>query len=570
VQTEVRQESVLDDPISFEIVRGRLVTVADEMQTTLRRNAFSTIVGAANDLGCDVLDARGWLVAHATTSNPAFNLTCTHLAQNLVSIFPRASLEPGDVLITNDPWLICGHLSDFGIVTPIFRGDAVVGFTGSIAHVADIGGLINGGLSRSIYEEGLQVPPMKMFEAGVRNETLVSLIERNVRTPEMVMGDLNAMVAANALAAEQTLALLDDYDVETLEPLSDVMQDRGERAMRQAISEIADGDYPAEILMDELDGPLRIGIVIRIRNDEMEVDFVDVPPEHPHGGINCCLSYTLARVTYTVNCLLTPEVASSQGLFRPISVRVPEGTLLNARYPANVNDRTKTGFHVTYLIEGALAQAAPELVPAPGAFSSGFILRGRDDSGLEFNSILFCGGGLGAGISTDGAEATIFPTSSCNVPIEITEAATGIRVVEKEYVADSGGAGRFRGGCGVRVTVALPHDLGRCVLVGAMAHNQEFPPRGLSDGRDGRPTRIFLEGELVPTHRVRETLAAYELEDPAVRITLETAGGGGFGPPTEREPSLVLADVRDGLVSSDAAAAEYGMAIDLDELEARR
>jgi N-methylhydantoinase B/oxoprolinase/acetone carboxylase alpha subunit len=568
--TTVQQQSVLDDPISFEIVRGRLVTVADEMQATLRRNAFSTIVGAANDLGCDVLDARGWLVAHATTSNPAFNLTCTHLAQHLVSIFPQSSLRPGDVLVTNDPWLVCGHLSDFGIVTPIFRGDTLVGFTGSIAHVADIGGLINGGLARSIYEEGLQVPPMKMFEAGVRNETLVSLIERNVRTPEMVMGDLNAMVAANALAAGQTLVLLDDYGVETLEPLSDVLQDRAERAMRQAIAEIPDGDYPAEVLMDELDGPLRIGIVIRVRNDELEVDFVDVPPEHPHGGINCCLSYTLARVTYTINCLLTPDVASSQGLFRPISVHVPDATLLNARYPANVNDRTKTGFHVTYLIEGALAQAVPAQVPAPGAFSSGFILRGRDDNGLEFNSILFCGGGLGAGMGTDGAEATIFPTSSCNVPIEITEATTGIHVIEKEYVTDSGGAGRFRGGSGVRVTVAIPDDLARGVLVGMMAHNQEFPPRGLSDGRDGRPTRIFLDGELVPTHRVRETLAAYELDDPAVRITLETASGGGFGAPSERDPGSVLADVRHGLVSSDAAAVEYGVTIDLGELEARR
>jgi N-methylhydantoinase B/oxoprolinase/acetone carboxylase alpha subunit len=310
--------------------------------------------------------------------------------------------------------------------------------------------------------------------------------------------------------------------------------------------------------------------VIRVRDSEIEVDFVDVPPEHPHGGINCCLSYTLARVTYTINCLLTPEVASSQGLFRPISVRVPEGTLLNARYPANVNDRTKTGFHVTYLIEGALAQATPEQVPAPGGFGSGLELRGRDDNGLEFNSILFCGGGLGAGIATDGAEATIFPTSSCNVPIEITEATTGIRVIEKEYVGDSGGPGRFRGGCGVRVTVAVPDDLGRGVLVGAMAHNQEFPPRGLSGGRDGQPTRIFLDGELVPTYRVRETLVAYELEDPAVRITLQTAGGGGFGAPTERDASRVLADVRDGFVSSDAAAADYGVTIDLEELDAHR
>jgi N-methylhydantoinase B/oxoprolinase/acetone carboxylase alpha subunit len=565
-----RQTTVFDDPISFEIIRGRLVTVADEMQTTLRRIAFSTIVGAANDLGCDILDARGWLVAHATTSNPAFNLTCTHLVQKLVALFPSGGLEPGDVLITNDPWLVCGHLPDFGIVTPIFRGDELVGFTGSIAHVADIGGVLNGSLSNSIYEEGLQVPPMKLYTAGVRNDTLVSLIEKNVRTPEMVMGDLNAMVAANALAAEQTIALLDAYGLTTLEPLSDIFQTRSARAMRHAIGEIPDGDYAAEIELDELDGPLRIGLVLRVRDTEIEVDLVDVPPEHPQGGINCCLSYTIARVTYTLNALLTPELSSSQGLFRPITIRVPEGSILNARYPANVNDRTKTGFHITELIEIALAQALPDRVPSPGAFSCLIEMRGQDDNTVQFNSFVFCGGGMGAGSVTDGADATIFPTSSCNVPIEITEAATGMHVLEKEYVLDSGGAGRLRGGCGVRLTVAAPDDLAQPVIIGIAAHNQEYPPQGLFGGQSGKPTRVRLNGELVPTHEVGAKLAAYELSDPAVRITLETGGGGGFGPPSQRDPSKVLADVRSGLVSPHAAEEEYGVIMDLEQLKAAR
>jgi N-methylhydantoinase B/oxoprolinase/acetone carboxylase alpha subunit len=554
----------LDDPITFEIIRGRMVTVADEMQTTLRRIAFSTIVGAANDLGCDVLDARGWLVAHATTSNPAFNLTCTHLVQRLVPMFPASDLRPGDVLITNDPWLVCGHLPDFGIVTPIFRGDMLVGYTGSIAHVTDIGGLLNGGMSRSIYEEGLQVPPMKMYCAGIRNETLVSLISRNVRTPEMVMGDLTAMVKANEVAARQTLALLDDYGLESLEPLSDALQARAESAMRQAIEALPDGDYPAAITMDELDGPLELGIVLRIRGTEIEVEFVTVPPEHPQGGINCTLSYTRARVTYTLNCLLTPQVASSEGLFRPISVRIPEGSLLNVHYPANVNDRTKTGFHVTYLVQLALAQAAPARVPAPAGFQSMISLLGRDEHDVLFNSFIFCGAGLGAGRDGDGAEATIFPTSSCNVPIEITEAVTGVRVVEKEYLMDSGGAGRTRGGCGVRLTVAAGEDQAHPVTLGVGAHNQEYPPRGLSGGDDGTPARMFLNGELVPTHRVREILATYELFEPEVRVTLETAGGGGLGNPRERDAERVHDDVRNGFVSVQAARERYGATVDIE------
>jgi N-methylhydantoinase B/oxoprolinase/acetone carboxylase alpha subunit len=378
------------------------------------------------------------------------------------------------------------------------------------------------------------------------------------------------MVTANDVAAAQTLALLDDYGLDSLEPLSDAMQARAESAMRQAISALPDGDYPAAITMDELDGPLRIGIVLRVRGSDVKIDFVDVPPEHPHGGINCTLSYSLARVTYTLNCLLTPQVASSEGLFRPIHVRIPEGTLLNARYPANVNDRTKTGFHITYLIELALAQAVPERVPAPGGFQSIIALLGTDENDVPFNSFIFCGAGLGAGQGGDGAEATIFPTSSCNVPIEITEAVTGVRVIEKEYVRDSGGAGRSRGGCGVRLTVAAGEDHQGAVTLGVGAHNQEYPPRGLSGGDDGTAARMFLEGELVPTHQVRETLAAYELLDPDVRITLETAGGGGFGEPQERDPRLVLDDVRNGFVTAEAAFASYGVTVDLDRLRAAR
>ena len=215
-------------------------------------------------------------------------------------------------------------------------------------------------------------------------------------------------------------------------------------------------------------------------------------------------------MTYTLNCLLTPEVASSEGLFRPISVHIPEDSLLNARYPANVNDRTKTGFHITYLIELALAQAAPQRVPAPGGFQSIVGLLGNDRHGVPFNSFIFCGGGLGAGGDRDGAEATIFPTGSCNVPIEITEAVTGVRVVEKEYIADSGGAGRLRGGCGVRLTVAAGERLDHPVTLSIGAHNQEYPPGGLAGGDEGTATRVLFDGELVPTHRVRESLADYE------------------------------------------------------------
>jgi N-methylhydantoinase B/oxoprolinase/acetone carboxylase alpha subunit len=410
----------------------------------------------------------------------------------------------------------------------------------------------------------LQIPPLKLFDRGERNETLVPLIERNVRTPEMVMGDTMALVAANAVAARQTLAVLGEYELDDLAPLSNVIQDRAERAMRQVIATIPDGDYPWEVIFDELDGPMTIGVVVRVRGADMEVDYVEVPPEHPYGGINCTLSYTLARTAYAVNCILTPQIPSNEGLFRPLTVRVPEGSILNARYPACVVDRTKVGWHTNAVIHGALSLALPDKVPAAGGFKSLNQLIGVDAHGIAFRSLMFNGGGMGAGPTTDGVDAICYPTTSCNVPIEIIEKTTSILVTEKELLPDSGGAGRTRGGCGVRVGIRLPDDFDRPMTAIAHLHHQEHPPYGLHGGQGGTATRARLNGEVASLERVRDELGAMELVDSDLEITIETAGGGGFGNPRERSLAQVVADVRDGLVSREAARRDYGVVVDFD------
>ena len=562
--------SLFEDPVTLEVVWRRLVTVADEMQTALRRTAFSTIVGAANDLGCDLLDARGRLVAHAVTSNPSFNLTLPSLVQKLLQIMPASSLRPGDVLITNDPWLVVGHLPDFAVVTPCFRGSRLVGFSASIAHVADIGGLLNPSFARSIFEEGLQIPPLKFYEAGTRNESIVSIIKRNVRLPEMVLGDLSALVTANAVGARQMLALLDEYSLESLDLLSSAIQTRAERAMRRAIREIPDGDYPYEVTFDELDGPMTIGVVLRIHDTNLAVDYVTVPTEHPYGGINTTFNYTLARSTYTLNCLLTPQVPSNDGLFRPITVQVPEGSVLNCRYPVSVSERTKVGWHITPVIQGALARALPGRVPAAGGFVSIYRLLGTDDRGVPFSSFLFNGGGLGAGPDVDGQSAIVYPTTSSNVPTEILEATSSIQVYEQDFLPDSGGAGQSRGGSGLRVTIGLPAHLGRGVTLGALLAHQAVPPQGVAGGGSGTISRLFLDGELLAIQDVRQRVGALALTDPGVRLSMETPGGGGYGDPRQRDPLRVLRDVRDGLVTVGSAERDYGVRVDLDHLTAYR
>ncbi|MBI3980337.1 MAG: hydantoinase B/oxoprolinase family protein [Chloroflexi bacterium] len=562
--------AVLDDPVSLEIIWSRLVTVADEMQAVLRRTAFSAAVAVANDLGVQIMDARGWSLARSTTSIPIFSLALQTMVPKLFPLFPPETLAPGDVLLTNDPWLATGHLHDVAVVTPFFKGGQLVGFSGAVAHVPDIGGLLNLTLARSVFEEGLFLPPLKLCDRGRWDETVLSIIRRNVRTPEPVMGDLMAMVTANRAAARQTLALMDEYGLDDLGELSDALQTRAERAMRRAIDEIPDGEYPWATTFYELDGPMDLGVVVRVRGSELVVDFVKAPPEHPHGGINSTLNYTTGHTNLALNCILTPEIQSNIGLFRPLGVRAPEGSVLNARYPACVNDRTKTGWHIYEAVHGALAPAIPRKVPAPSGLSSFYRVMGTDDHGVNFGELMIVAGGMGAGRAADGVNGVCYPTAACNTPVELYEKATSVLWIEKELLPDSGGPGQTRGGCGVRATITAPDDLARPRTVSAKLHHQVFAPAGIAEGQAGRAACAHLNGSVLPTAEMAEKLGALALADPSQRVTIETAGGGGCGRATARDPARVFWDVRNGLVSVEAAARDYGVVVDLGRLSARR
>jgi N-methylhydantoinase B/oxoprolinase/acetone carboxylase alpha subunit len=560
--------SPFDDPITLEVAWGRLETVAAEMQSVLRRTALSTLISAANDLGCEIMDARGWSVAHAATSNPTFNLTLPRVTAELLRHFPAESLAEGDVLFTNDPWIGAGHLPDVSVVTPFFKNGSLVGFAGSIAHVSDIGGLLNQTTARSVYEEGVYFPPMKLYEAGRLNESIFTTLRGSVRAPEMVIGDISAIVTANRVACRHAVELLDEYDLDDLQALSDAVQSRAENAMRQTIATLPDGDYPYRHTFQGIDGEFTIGVEIRIRGTELTVDYVDVPAQHPHGGINSTLSFTTARTTYALNAILTPHIPSNQGLFRPITVTAPEGTILNPTYPASVNDRTKTGWQTVPIVQGALAGIASDNT-APSGFQSGLRFIGEDRNGVPLSTIFMHGGGLGAGRDTDGVDAICYPTSSTTIPVEIFETTIGAHVEANELSPGSAGAGRTRGGHGMRTVVRGPRaGEGRFHLMPSVNHHGDTP-LGIDGGLPGGTTEVLVDGERIPPGTAGERLGAYDLTD-AGAVTLHTAGGGGFGPPPERDPGLVLRDVRDGLLDIADARSVYGVEIDLDTLSATR
>ncbi len=354
------------DPIGLEIMWSRLVNVVEEMWLTVCRTAFSLVISEAQDFACELLDRDGETLAHSPRAMPVFNLTLPRAVKALLKRYPPDTLKPGDVLVTNDPWLCAGHLFDIAVVTPVFVGGRLVGLMGTVGHVSDIGGTKDSLKAREIYEEGFQIPPMKLVEAGVPNETLFTLLRENVRNGEQVLGDVHSFVAANAIGAERLASFMADYGLSDLGALADVVQGRSERAMREAIRALPDGVYRATIANNPLGELLHYPVKVTVAGDAIEIDFEGAPPQAPRGGLNCTLNYTAAHATYPLKCMLTPAVRGNAGCYRAFTVKAPEGSILNCTRPAAVNLRTRTGWYLAPVIFRALADAAPsQCRPSP-------------------------------------------------------------------------------------------------------------------------------------------------------------------------------------------------------------
>ena len=536
------------DPATLEILWSRLVHITDECWVTIARTAFSTIVGEAGDFACEILDGRGESIAHSPRSMPVFNLTLPRAVKALLSVFPPDSLEEGDVLITNDPWICAGHLFDVAVVTPVYRSGRLVGLVGSIAHWSDIGGTKDPGHAREIYEEGLQIPPLKLYRAGRLNEDLVTLIRHNVRNPQMVFGDLQAQVASNHVGAERLLTLMSEYDLETLEPLAEEVQRRAEHAMRRAIRAVPDGTYRGRIAFKLLGKPARLGCEVRVRGDKLTVDWVEAPPEQPIGALNCTYSYTAAHTVYALKCLLTPEIPSNAGCFRPLEVHAPVGSVLNCRYPAATSQRTMVGWFLAPALFAALQEVLPDRVQAFTGLPASVSAYGYDPAGKPFHDHIMFGGGQGAGRESDGRSALMFPTSAGNVPVEMFEQRTPILVECKELIPDSGGWGEHRGGLGQRVALRKLEDDGRPVLLNVLTHAVGFPVPGLLGGGPGRDAALRCEG-VSPLGGTAGAVLV-ELTRTDQRVVVESAGGSGFGDAGRRSSEAVERDLVEGYVTS--------------------
>jgi N-methylhydantoinase B len=539
------------DAITLEIAWGRVQAVIDEAEATLIRASFSPLIREAYDFGVLLLDGAGGSVAQSQRSMPSFVGTLPRTLRAGLDRFPAASWQPGDVFATNDPWLGTGHLPDMTTVRPIFRHGRPVAYAGCIAHWADIGGAIWSADTTEVFEEGLRVPPCKLVAAGELNEDIVSIILGNVRLPEQVLGDLYAQLAAMEVTERRLLELLDDMEMDDPVSLFAAVQERTEAAMRTAIAELPDGTYRHEIEIDGLSEPLVLKAALTIEGDEMAVDWEGTSAQVER-GINETYNHAYAMTVYPIKCALSPDMPNNEGAYRPIAMRAPAGSIVNANYPAPVASRQMIGHYISAVMFGALAHVVPERVLADsGSPAPRVVFTGIGPDGRKYGAALTLSGGMGAQAARDGLSAAPFPSNAGGTSVEIIEAATPLVFRRRELIADSGGAGRHRGGLGVAIDVQLAAD--RPCTVSMMTDRVQHPPLGRFGGAAGAPNVITKTDGTVVHPKARSELA------PGETLQMRTAGGGGYGSPEERDLKQVERDLEFGYVTEEAARSQYSV-----------
>jgi N-methylhydantoinase B len=545
------------DPITFAEIKSALDTIVDDMAYAVMRTARSPIVRDVLDYSVTICDREGRILSQAKTV--ALHLGAVPDAMEVVVDRFKGNLFPGDVIVLNDPYAGGMHLPDIFMFKPIFASNRLLGFSVVIAHHCDVGGRVpgsNASDSTEIYQEGLRIAPMKLFERGVPNKTLFAILESNVRLPEMVLGDLDAQYATCNIGERELQRLHDRYG-EVLDVYFGRLIDYGEELTRKAIAAWPDGEYG---FTDYIDGDgfslaaIPIVCKIAVKGDHLYVDFTGSSPQ-VKGAINSTLSFVKSATYLTVRCALEHDVPNNAGVYRCITVTAPEGSILNPRLPAPVAARALTGYRVVDTVMGALAQVAPEKLMAAGEGGNTVVAIGgyHGEPRRPFVLVDMINGAWGGRADKDGIEGVTNPSQNMsNLPIETIEARYPILMEEYALREDSGGAGQFRGGLGLVRTYRL---LAESAILQLRADRHEHPPYGLQRGTPAAPSRNLIKekGEW----RVLPAKVTLEIMKDTV-LRHEQAGGGGFGEPRLRDPRAIEADLRDGKITAERARADYG------------
>jgi len=552
------------DPVTVEVLRHKLEGVANEMESTLLRSSFSPIVKEGLDASASLFTIHGETLAQAVAI-PIHLATLIPIVRKVIATYPPESMREGDIFTMNDPYLGGTHLPDIALVMPVFVGGRVIAFSGAMTHHQDMGGMAPGSVptnATEVYQEGLRIPLLKYRDAGEFNDTLISIIRQNVRIPDVVIGDLNAQVAACTVGARRVQELAERYGADDLMAMFDGLLDRSERMTRQAIAAMPDGIYRYVDYLDndgiDLDRRIRIEVSVTVAGETVVCDFAGTSAQ-VKGPFNCVPSGSHAAAYFALRAATDPEIPTNGGCFRPLRLELPKGTLVNPEEPAPVNARTATIKRICGCILGALKQAVPKRIPADSAGELLALMFGgtrKDRSRFVVGELL--AGGSGGSRHHDGVDAIETDASNCmNMPVEALEMEAPLRVHRFALRPDSGGPGTHRGGLGsVREYEVLFGE----VTVTHRGERHYAPARGAEGGLEGLTacSTVVRRGglkETVPSKLVT-TLQAGD------RLIVELAGGGGYGDPYRRDRKRLLADVADGKVSRRTAREVYGVDFD--------
>ncbi|HUI97192.1 MAG TPA: hydantoinase B/oxoprolinase family protein [Xanthobacteraceae bacterium] len=551
------------DAVSLEVLKASLSGIVQEMQNSLFRTGFSTIVRESQDASCALMNAAGDVVAQHVVLPlhiGAFPACCAAVLAQFGD-----DIAAGDAYLINDPYKGGSpHAPDIAVITPVLCAGRIIGFCGSIAHKSDIGGPVPGscsGQAREVFNEGLQLPAVRYQRGAAPNADLERIIAANSRTPELVLGDIRGQLGADRLGERRLAALVGKYGAEKiLAGFAEILA-ASERKVRAAVAEWPDGRFEAERFIDDdgitLNRPVRVHVAVEKRGAAIHFDFAQ-SADQTQGPANIRPPLVAAAIAYCLISMIDPQTYVSSGLLRAFTFDAREGSVVNPRYPAPVNTYNPTVHAVVDAIFDALSHVAPERVRADGCGSRSIIIGGRSTSaGKGYVQYEIVGGGAGARASRDGASGTTVNQTNAKIaPVEIIESEFPTRLLRFELIRDSGGAGAFRGGLGIRREYLNLAE----ARFSIRSAKHVIAPNGFAGGRDGRIGDIWINPETDKAKRLPTRYADYPLQAGDV-FRLDTPGGGGYGDPLARDPQRVLADVREGDVSVEAAAEIYGVVI---------
>ena len=562
----------MSDPITVEVIRHGLAAASREMGVTLRNTSCSPIFNEGNDYSCGIFDARTELVSHGEFL-PIHLGSLPFSVRYAIEAFGLDGFQPGDAVLLNDPYKGGSHLPDVTIVSPIFVDDVLVGFAANRAHHLDVGGTVAGSFYASAtenYQEGLRITPIKLFQAGELDVRLLELVLTNCRLPGQMRMDLQSQVSANRTAIERVGLLVERHGIATFRDAVDAILDSSERRMRAVIRTWSDGDYEASDYLDNdgiSEARREIHVTVRIRGDAAQVDFTGTA-EQSAGPLNSVLGYTHAGVYMTFQAASDPDIAPNSGCYRPITIIAPEGTMVNPRFPAACTGGNEVAMIIHNTVFRALAKVGgdgrrPMVMACDQGSSNNLLIAGNDPrTGARYVLYEYPEGGWGGNRQRDGLSATFsIAGNTWNIPVEAVERRFPVRIERYEYATDSGGAGIHRGGLGVRRDYRV---LGHEAELSILGNRALVAPWGLDGGSDGGLADYRLDVGTVedrpasPRFRSKGTMIRLA---PDTLVTQITAGGGGWGDPSERDPELVARDVALGFVSREAAERIYRVAL---------